>query len=313
MHASLTAGAAALACGSALPAIAQDRGAALRVAHLTDPHVDKNPTAVYGFAAALQSMLSQRPSPAFILGGGDHILDALAGDYFEAMAQWDLYLKILSDHTRLKMYPLIGNHDIFAWGDPIIAAEMKGYGKRMAMDRLGLDRAYYSFDAGGWHFVCLDNIVRRGLGYYAAIDPDQLKWLEADLRDRPGVGSAGASQTPICIFSHVPFLSACALIEPEAISDNGFVVSDTAVQHDPRDLLSLLLSHNVKLCVSGHLHMVERVAYRGIQFICNGAVCGDWWQGPRFGHPPGYGLLDFWPGGAFEYQYVPYAWEPAKS
>lgn len=309
MHASLTAGAAALAGAASLPAAAQDRGAALRIAHLTDPHVDQNPVAVYGFSAALQSMLSQRPAPAFIVGGGDHVLDALAGDYFGSMAQWDLYFKILADHTRLKMYPLIGNHDIFGWGDPRVSDEMMGYGKKMAMDRLGLKRSYYSFDVGGWHFVCLDNIIRRGPGYYSALDPEQLQWLQSDLHDRPAAIGVDSSETPICVFSHVPLLSACALLEPDAVSDTGFFVSDTSVQHDPRDLLALLLRHNVKLCVSGHLHMVEKIAYRGIQFICNGAVCGDWWHGPRLGHPPGYGILDLWPNGTFNHQYVPYAWE----
>ena len=48
-------------------------------------------------------------------------------------------------------------------------------------------------------------------------------------------------------------------------------------------------------------------------FICDGAVCGNWWKGVYHHCPEGYGILDLHPDGRFEHQYVTYGWnaEPA--
>jgi len=55
---------------------------------------------------------------------------------------------------------------------------------------------------------------------------------------------------------------------------------------DAAKIKDLFAKHkNVKLCLSGHLHLVDRVDYNGVTYLCDGAVCGGWWKGPRARHP----------------------------
>ena len=70
---------------------------------------------------------------------------------------------------------------------------------------------------------------------------------------------------------------------------------------------------NVKLAVSGHLHLNERIDYAGVSYLCNGAVSGGWWKGPHLEFPEGYGVIDIHPDGTFEHQYVTYGWVAEKA
>jgi predicted phosphodiesterase len=84
-----------------------------------------------------------------------------------------------------------------------------------------------------------------------------------------------------------------------------------AVMHsDWRELKSLFKEHpNVKLALSGHLHLVDEVKYGGVSYMCNGAVSGGWWKGAHLGEgDAGYALLDLYDDGRFNREYVPYGW-----
>ena len=69
---------------------------------------------------------------------------------------------------------------------------------------------------------------------------------------------------------------------------------------------------NVKLCLSGHLHVIDRVDYFGVSYLSNPAVCGNWWKPTphldRFGEM--YTTLDLFKDGTFDVQYVDYGWTP---
>jgi len=69
---------------------------------------------------------------------------------------------------------------------------------------------------------------------------------------------------------------------------------------------------NIRVCLSGHLHLYERVLYNGVTYICNGAVCGGWWDGPYKQCSPGYGVIDLYDDGSFENDYVEFGWIPLK-
>ena len=59
---------------------------------------------------------------------------------------------------------------------------------------------WYSFDQHGVHFVGLINVVKltqTGLGWFG---PEQLQWLDRDLRHR-------SASTPIVLFTHMPMWS----------------------------------------------------------------------------------------------------------
>lgn len=276
----------------------------LRFAHMTDQHIYGDPRAETGFAAALEKLSRLDPAPSFIVTGGDHIMDSFSSGRSDAEAQWDVYLRLLTAHIDLPTFALLGNHDILGWGNPNASSADRGYGKALAMDRLALDRTYYSLDAGDWHFIFLDNISRRGNHYCAALDDVQTEWLIDDLRQ-------AGTLTPLCVVTHVPLLAACALFDTGVAQEKGYSVSDSSLHPRVGELLKIFsppgaAPYNLRLCVSGHIHMVDRVEYLGKTFICGGAVSGNWWQGPYHSHPPGFSIFDLWADGSFKHEYVTY-------
>ena len=59
---------------------------------------------------------------------------------------------------------------------------------------------YYSFDAGGWHFVSLDNIQPRNTAATSAtLDAEQQAWLEDDLAK-----NLAGERLPVCVVTHIP-------------------------------------------------------------------------------------------------------------
>ena len=89
-------------------------------------------------------------------------------------------------------------------------------------------------------------------------------------------------------------------------------VTDNLMHHDVKPLLKILQAGNVKLCISGHIHLLDHVQYLGMHFICDGAVCGNWWGGPFQEVSEGYGVFDLFDDGTFEHQYLTYGWEARK-
>jgi 3',5'-cyclic-AMP phosphodiesterase len=283
------------------------RGKAFRVAHLTDMHLVPGKTrSGEGYAMALGSLQNLSPKPELLITGGDHVMDSLQTNHDKLDPMWDLYLKTFKDSTDLKTHPVIGNHDVLGWGETAekIPLDTPGYGKMLYCDKMELPKTYYSFDAGGWHFIVLDNI-QPGLkgGYMANIEEEQLAWLKLDLE-------SVAKPTPICVLSHIPILAVCTYFftEPKA---PGYTVSPAMMLVDAHKLITLLSQYNVKLCISGHVHMVDRIEYLGITFICDGAVSGNWWHGKHHEFSEGYGVFDFYPDGTFAHEYRTYGWVAA--
>ena len=299
----VAAGAGALLSSSG-PSLANETKP-LRVAHLTDMHVQPERHGGEGYAAALRSLDKLDPKPDLILTGGDHVMDAFEASAERAAEQWDLYQRVLRENTTIPVYAVMGNHDVWGWhgqarpGDP-------GYGKAEAIHRLSIkgNKPYYSFDAGPWHFICLDNVAQRDRDYFASLDGEQTEWLRADLAAQP-------KGKPVCVASHIPLLAACVFFDgDDRVRSDFWHVPDAWMHRDVKPLIDLLRAHgNVRLCLSGHIHLVDRVDYLGITFLCNGAVSGAWWKGPNQEFAEGYGVIDLWPDGRFEHQYVTFGWQ----
>ena len=285
-------------------------GKPFRIAHLTDMHVTEKHNAQAGFTSALQSLKRIEPAPELLLTGGDHIMDALEQTRERTVEQWDMYGKILAENTKLKTYACMGNHDVWGWmsreHDYSAHAD---YGKRIALERLGMEDRYYSFDAGGWHFVMLDNIQLRGKGYYATLDPEQQTWLEKDLQK-----NMAGQRLPVLVMTHIPLCAIASLFFAKG-GENGhqfYRVNDNMMHKDAKPLIRLLAANNVKLALSGHTHLLDRVDYLGVSFICDGAISGNWWGGPYQDFQEGYGVIDLFPNGVFEHVYVDYGWKSVK-
>ncbi len=275
-----------------------NRKKALSIAHITDIHIKPGLKAPKRLATCFQHIQSLPGKIDLILNGGDTIMDALSRDRSTVKKQWNVWNSILQDECVLPMENCIGNHDI--WG----AGEKNDilYGKSWAMDTLQLDTRYRSFDRNGWHFIILDSIHARpdGSWYIGKLDEEQFDWLQKDLKR---VDPA----TPVLVMSHIPVLSSTAFFDGnQALGDN-WQIPHANMHTDAHQIVDLLHQHpNVKVCLSGHLHLLDRVAYKGITFLCNGAVSGNWWNGAYKGTKAGYALLDLYNDGSFDHAYVSY-------
>ena len=140
--------------------------------------------------------------------------------------------------------------------------------------------------------------------YTAYLDDEQFDWLGKDL-------AAVKAATPVLVMSHIPILSAAAFFDGENAKSGDWRVPGAWMHIDAAKIKDLFAKHpNVKVCLSGHLHLVDRVDYNGVTYLCDGAVCGGWWKGNYHECAPGYAVLDLYPDGSFERQYVTYGWEP---
>jgi len=278
----------------------------LRIAHLTDIHVQPQRGAAEGMAACLHHVQGAPEKPDFILNGGDCVMDVLAADRSRAKVQWDLWKRVLRSECSLPIIHCIGNHDIWGWDTEKsgTTGEENRYGKKWAAEVFELERLYYSFDRGGWHFVVLDSMMPGPKAYIARIDERQFEWLEQDL-------SAVQAGTPTVIVSHIPILAACAYYDGENEESGDWIVPGRWMHIDSRRIKDLFLKHpNVTLCLSGHIHLRDRVDYNGVVYLCNGAVSGGWWKGPYQECEPGYALIDLHKDGSFGYRYIEYGWVP---
>ena len=159
-------------------------------AHITDVHiVDKNGSEKWT-ANALNHLQSHPKKPSLILNTGDSVMDVLKADRSRADQLWKIWSDTLQRENSLPIYHCLGNHDIFGYGLPAehAAKSDPDYGKKLAMDNLGLDKIYYSFDHSGWHFVALDTVQPfdgHPSGWIGKLDDEQFAWLEKDLAETP--------------------------------------------------------------------------------------------------------------------------------
>jgi 3',5'-cyclic AMP phosphodiesterase CpdA len=282
----------------------------IRVAHLTDIHVQPELRADAGMIACLHHVQSLMDKPELIVTGGDGIMDSFEADDARTQLQWDIFRRTLAAECSLPMVHCIGNHDIWGWNKrrSRTSGNEANYGKQRALENYGLAERFHAFERAGWKFIVLDSAQppdAGGDGYVAYLDDAQYDWLERELR--------GAATTPVLILSHIPILSATALVWTK--SERGeFRVDDSLMHRDCLRLKSLFEQRpNVKLCLSGHMHLIDRVDYNGVTYLCNGAVSGNWWKGRHKDCDEGYAVIDLFDDGSFEREYVKYGWQAAAT
>ena len=90
-------------------------------------------------------------------------------------------------------------------------------------------------------------------------------------------------------------------------STGSWVIPGAWCHIDARRIKNLFHQHpNVKVCLSGHIHLVDDVTYLGVRYLCNGAVCGGWWKGDYQEFAPAYALVDFYDDGTVGNRLVNY-------
>jgi len=263
----------------------------IRVAHLTDFHVKPGKDIEASIAKAMHHAQILVPEIDFIINGGDAIWDSLEADKEKTQIQWDLFTSILKKEISLPVYHCIGNHDIWGWFIKENKPENeRQYGKVWVVETLQMKNRYYSFSKDKWHFIVLDSTqLNPAGGYIGKIDEEQLAWLQTELASVP-------KEKFICIVSHIPILSICAGLFFDKTEANGDLKIQRNLMHsDFLALKKIFINYpNIKVCISGHIHLQDELNYLGIKYYCNGAVSGNWWKGSFQEFAPAYAMLEFY-------------------
>ncbi|MBN2514213.1 MAG: metallophosphoesterase [Sedimentisphaerales bacterium] len=279
----------------------------LRLAHMTDLHVQPERWADKGLTACLHHVQNLKDRADLIITGGDTVMDSFSQDDQRATLQWNLFHSIMKSECSLPVKSCVGNHDTWGWNKKKskTSGQEPHWGKQRAIDELKIPNRFYSFDQAGWHFIILDGTHTDGKnGYIAKLDEEQFSWLSSDLANTP-------SSKPVLIVSHQPILSIASLFRGDNQNEGVWTIPSARMLVDAGILKDLFKKHpDVKLCLSGHLHLVDCVHYCGVTYLCNGAVSGAWWKGDNQECDEGYGLIDLYEDGTFAHQYVAYNWTP---
>lgn len=272
----------------------------LRLAHLTDIHVQPEKGGGEGMAACLRHVqTAHADKPELVLFGGDNLMnvDSTEGAA-RASVQLELWKSVLKNECSLPYQIAIGNHDVLGLNPRD--------GKKWATDAFALPNRYYAFDRGGWRFLVLDSTSPEEGGYKGRIDAEQLAWISRTLDETP-------ASTPVCILSHIPILGVCVFFDGDLIKTGNWQVPGSWMHVDAKILKDVFFAHkNVRLCLSGHIHLADVCDYLGVRYACNGAVSGAWWGGSYHEFAPGYALVDLYDDGSSDVLFVNYGWESRK-
>ncbi|MDZ4859935.1 MAG: metallophosphoesterase, partial [Candidatus Hydrogenedentes bacterium] len=265
-----------------------------------DVHVQPERGAGDGMATCLRHVQELRDAPEFLIFGGDNVMsvDSDAGRD-RATLQLDLWRSVLRSECSLPYACCIGNHDVLG-NDPVA-------GKQWAVDAYALPGRCYTLNRGGWQFIFLDSTYPQDDSYIARLDDGQFEWLAAILQQT-------AADTPVCVVSHIPIVSASAYLCIEERPTRDWQIPGSWVHLDSHRIKDLFKQYpNVRVCLSGHMHMVDTIDYLGVKYACNGAVSGNWWKGAYHEFHPSYALVDLYEDGRCEVRLESYGWTPRNS
>jgi len=152
---------------------------------ISDTHVgfnkEANPDVMGTFMQTVDLVNGMADQPALIIHTGDIT-------HLSKPAEFDLAQQMFARLRTTELHTVPGEHDTT---DEAAGEYFKRFGKASA------NKGYYSFDHSGVHFVALVNVLQFKPGGLGTLGPDQLAWLEADLKGR-------SASTPVVVFAHMP-------------------------------------------------------------------------------------------------------------
>lgn len=290
----------------ALAAAAEPR--TITFVHASDTHI-QNATAAR--TARLRALVDSI-APQFTIITGDLVRDALRVGEAEAAGYYELFAREAAAFTSA-VHTVPGNHEIFG-----VERERSGvdrshplYGRAMYRKYRGPD--YYSFNAGGVHFVALNTVDVDDQWYHGNVDSVQLAWLARDLAEIP-------AEMPVVTFNHIPFYSVGEQLNgyndgppaPTLITVNG----RTQFRHtvaNARDVIRLIGAARYEIALAGHVHIGERIAFelggRPMRFHQGSATVSNSSAGP-FVFPSGVTVYRVTDGRVDDGTFIPL--EPAR-
>jgi 3',5'-cyclic-AMP phosphodiesterase len=246
--------------------------------HFCEPHITDQWNAVHGCRMAFDAM--SRIGADFAIAGGDLVYDVCAQGWTRCLALYSMY-KDAEKHIEMPVYHVMGNHDIYGlFRESGVPESDPHFGKRMFEQEIG--PRHYSFAHKGWRFIVLDSIgMTPDRRYTGVIDAEQLVWLRSELTN-------AGKRTPIVVISHMPLFT--AYMQYGSLTQV-LSMEELVVMNAP-EVAGILEGYNVKAVLQGHVHVREVIDNnKGCKYITSGAVCGNWWRGPRDGHPEGFARI----------------------
>ncbi len=305
----------------------------IRVIHMTDHHLMEflHPRGSReGIEAAYAHALTFEPD--LIANGGDLLTHSIERPLSDVRADAETILKILP-FSRVRIINACGNHDIWGWKKSRSGATGNEglFGKKFFMEFFGEGERYRSIDLGAWTMLVLDSTQPWEDGYQGGLDDAQFEWLRGEL-------DASDKGKPIIVLSHIPILNTAIILQdarlgPDDDHSAGVTIPKGSCHQDLWRVIDAFYRHgNVKIALSGHVHVEERIDILGTSHISSGAVCGSWWvpreqmsvratlreqrNGSKIVRPPradpGFGVFDLYPDGTYDYEYVNFPWEFVK-
>ncbi len=152
---------------------------------ISDTHIGfnkpANPDVVGSLRRAIADIAALPQAPSLIVHTGDV-------SHLSKPEQFGQARELLQELKVDRIHVVPGEHDALDDG-------LNGYLK--FFDHDGRQRAWYSFDHGGVHFIGLSNVLNFKMGTMTSLGDEQLAWLKQDL--------AGVSRsTPIVVLAHIP-------------------------------------------------------------------------------------------------------------
>jgi 3',5'-cyclic AMP phosphodiesterase CpdA len=190
---------------------------------ISDTHIGFNKPANPDVAGSLRHAIADvnalQQAPALIVHTGDISHLSKPEEFGQAR-------DLLKEFHVDRVHTVPGEHDAIDDG-------LTGYLK--FFDHDGKNRAWYSFNQGGVHFIGLSNVLNFKLGMMTSLGDEQMAWLKKDL--------AGVSHsTPIVVLGHIPMWTVYA--------PWGWGTADAD------QALALLRPYGSVTVLNGHIHQV---------------------------------------------------------
>jgi len=196
---------------------------AFTFAQISDTHIgfhkDANPDVVGCLRRAAADLNALALPPALVVHTGDISHLSKPEEFGQAR-------ELLSEIRVDRVHTIPGEHDALDNG-------LSGYLKQFDHD--GKNRAWYSFDQGGVHFIGLSNVLDFRMGSLTSLGDEQLAWLKNDLRHV-------SHSTPVVVLAHIPMWTVYA--------QWGWGTADAD------QALALLKPYGSVTVLNGHIHQV---------------------------------------------------------
>lgn len=168
---------------------AEVAASSLTFVQLSDSHIGfrlaANPNPENTLTEAIDNIKAMATQPSFLVHTGDI-------SHLSKEEQWDTADQIIKGANK-QVYYIPGEHDVADVDNG--KAYLARYGKGTQ------GQGWYSFDAGGVHFVALINVFEFAPGFksegLARLGNEQLEWMDKDLAHR-------SASTPIVVLAHLP-------------------------------------------------------------------------------------------------------------